>query len=494
MTTIEERTAAREAALREQLSEQRRLARPTDYVYDKAQEAFWDLQDGTLHGEKSVDASIPQEFWRVVVEEPPERPEGARGRPPQRRERLVPPSKDIMRVENDQFVEGSTWWPGQPQIIRDWFINADGFYVSPGRRIYNQYRPPPEPKGDAAKAGPWVEHVKRLWPDPQEHDYFFDYCAHMVQRPEEKCNAAIVMSGEQGIGKDSALHPVKMAVGSWNVKGIEPDDLFSTFKPFLQTLMLVVDEVRPSKDEFHASSMYNIMKPLAASPPETLPVNEKHAKLRYVMNVLRLMITTNNWMDMYIPPNDRRMFIMHSALKKGWHLAEDEQYFARLWKWIEGKGSGHVGAWLMARDISAFNAKKEVNKTVGWEAVAGSWKEVEDGVTFALEKLGHPDIVFGAELADPQFDSYDEVINTLKSPRKIAHRMSRAGYVLITCPDADRWQFRAGDELFRSRLAFVKSALAGDQRSAVAAIRERGKAIAAARDARTRDSRGSRVS
>src|SRR3954462_15924064 len=101
---VEGRTAAREERLAEQLEEQRRLARPQDYIFDKTQEAFWDIRIGTLDSEKAVDASIPQELWRVVVEEPSARPEGARGRPAQVRERLVPPSKDIMRVENDQFV------------------------------------------------------------------------------------------------------------------------------------------------------------------------------------------------------------------------------------------------------------------------------------------------------------------------------------------------------------------------------------------------------
>ena len=82
---IDARTAAREAALQAALSEQRRLARPEDYVFDKAQEAFWDLRDGTLHSEKAVDASIPIELWRVEVQEPPAQEPGApprRGRPP----------------------------------------------------------------------------------------------------------------------------------------------------------------------------------------------------------------------------------------------------------------------------------------------------------------------------------------------------------------------------------------------------------------------------
>ena len=476
--TIEERTAAREAALAERLSGARRLARPEDYVYDKAQEAFWDMRDGTVHSEKAVDASIPLEFWRVEVQEAAEG-EG-RGRRAQRRERLIPPSKDIQRVENDQFVEGSTWWPGRDQIVKDWFIDKDGFYPAAGRRIYNQFKAPPELRGDASAATPWIEHVKRLWPDATEHNFFFDYCAHMVQRPHEKCNAAIVLSGTQGIGKDAALLPIKAAVGSWNAKGIDPDELFSAYKPWLQTLMLVVDEVRPSKDEFHASSMYNILKPMIVAPPDTLPLNDKYAKLRYVINVLRVFITTNDWMAMYIPPEDRRLFIMHSTAEQRWHEREGKpQYFEHLFRWFAEGGVNNVAQWLQERDLSSFNPKAQVARTRGWEAVANTWGEPEDGVNSALEQLGHPEVLFGVELVPPQFDARDEIVGMLKSPRKIGHRMQRAGYLALKPPSGDRWQFRSEGKVFRSRLVFVKQGLMHDEARALAAIEKRGLHLAA---------------
>lgn len=468
MSSIEERTAAREAALREQLAGQRRLARPEDYVYDKSQEAYWDLRDGTMHTEKGVDASIPLEFWRVEVEEgDPEPADGqrrARGRPRQRRERLIPPSKDVMRVENDQFVEGSTWWPGREHIIRDWFIDRDGYYPSHGRRVYNQYKAPPHLAGSAERAAPWVEHVRALWPDPMEHEFFFDYCAHMVQRPHEKCNAAVVLSGTQGIGKDAALWPVKAAIGSWNCKGIDPDELFSPYKSWLQTVMLTIDEVRPSKDEFHASSMYNILKPMIVAPPDTLPLNDKYQKLRYVINVMRVFITTNDWMAMYIPPEDRRMFIMHSTLPQRWHeLRGDPEYFQRLFEYFETGGAGHVSEWLRQRDLSHFNPKAQVARTAGWEAVANTWSEPEDAVGQALDILGSPDVVFTSEMVRIQFDGRDEVASMAKSPRKMGHRMQRSGYIAVKPPKGfDRWVVKKDDGavVFRSRLAFLKQSAA----------------------------------
>ena len=490
MPTIEERTAAREAALQQALAAARRLARPEDYVFDKAQEKFWDLRDGSLHTEKALDASIPLELWRVEVEEAPAEDEApaegrrGRGRPRRgRRERLIPPSRDVMRVENDQFVEGSTWWPGEPQIIRDLFIDSNGWRPAPGRRIYNKYLPPPTLTGDPSAAAPWVEHVQRLWPDPQEHEFFFDFCAHMVQHPEVKCNAAIVLSGTQGIGKDAALMPVKQAVGNWNTKNIDPDELFSPYKPWLETLMLVVDEVRPTKDEHHASTAYNILKPMIVAPPDTLPLNDKYSKLRHIINRLRVFITTNDWMSMYIPPEDRRMFIMHSHLPQKWHEAAGlPTYFNDLFAWFDSGGIGHVAAWLAARDLSRFDPKAQVARTAGWGAVAASWGEPEDAVAWALDKLGSPDVVFGQELVNPQFDHHEEVAGMLKSPRKIAHRMTKAGYVQVPPPKTPgasdgRWVFRKDGRTLRARYAFVKSGLQLDAAAQAAAIQAHGLAM-----------------
>ena len=482
--TVEARLLRKAAELERGVLSQRRQARPEDYVYDKSQENFWDVVDGTLHGEQAVDSSIPIELWRVEVDEGSAAEEDGddeapapkkRGRPRKRREKLIPPSRDIMRVENDQFVEGSTWWPGQPRIIRDVLITKDGMQPVAGRRAFNTYCAPPDLGGVAAAAAPWVEHVRTLWPDPAEHEYFFDYCAHMLQHPETKCNAAIVLSGTQGIGKDAALEPVKRAVGDWNAKNIDPDELFSPYRPWLQSVMLVVDEVRPSKDEFHASSMYNTLKPLIAAPPNTLPMNDKYVKLRHIVNVLRVFLTTNDWLAMYIPEEDRRMFIMHSNCQQKWHEAAGRpQYFTEYWGWLEAGGYASVAAWLLERDVRQFNPKAQVVKTAGWMAVAQSWGAPDDGVQEALDALGKPDVLFSSELLHNAFDHKEELAGMLKSPRKIAHRLQKEGYTLVKSPDGDRWDFQKDGKRQRFKMAFVRQNAFNEQRSVLAAIRARG--------------------
>ena len=60
------------------------------------------------------------------------------------------------------------------------------------------------------------------------------WLAHRVQRPEEKINHALVLGGSQGIGKDTALEPVKHAIGPWNFFEVSPQQMLGRFNGFLE--------------------------------------------------------------------------------------------------------------------------------------------------------------------------------------------------------------------------------------------------------------------
>jgi hypothetical protein len=193
--------------------------------------------------------------------------------------------------------------------------------------------------------------------------------------------------------------------------------------------------------------------------------------LRYVVNVMRIFITTNDWMAMYIPQEDRRLFIMHSTQPQAW---QDQKYFIDLFSWFEGGGEAEVARWLMKRDLSAFNPKAQSLKTAGWEAVTNTWSEPEDAVDAALEALGRPPVLFALELPDAVFDGREEIFGVIKSPRKVGFRLQKAGYLTLKCPTAQRWEFD-GKRRIQARLAFAKQGLPNAEAKAL--IRARGKAL-----------------
>ena len=81
-----------------------------------------------------------------------------------------------------------------------------------------------------SKAKPWLDHVHKIYPDDAEH--IIRWLAHHRQHPGDKINHALVLGGDQGIGKDTLLEPVKHAVGPWNFHEISPTHLIGPFNGF----------------------------------------------------------------------------------------------------------------------------------------------------------------------------------------------------------------------------------------------------------------------
>lgn len=322
----------------------------------------------------------------------------------------------------------------------------------------------------------WINHIKALWPIPKEHEYFFDYCAHMVQKPEEKCNAVITLSGEQGIGKDVSLVPVKAAIGQWNVRDINPDEFAGSFNPWVQCVMLVINEMRPTKEDFHASSMYEKIKLISVTPPDTLALSEKHMKLRYVINVLRVFITTNDMTSLYINPNDRRFAIFHSSQKQGWKPAS---YFTELMEWLLNKGGNvAVAKWLATRDISKFEPKRKPDSTAGWDAIVSGWGAPNDAVAQALDRLNHPQAFFSTELYSSNFDGKDEILAMLRHPRKVTHRMQLSNYFVV--PFSPPLEFKGAEngKTLKFKTALVKYDLMHSREAYLALLNARGQMLA----------------
>ena len=131
-----------------------------------------------------------------------------------------------------------TWAPGQPMLMRDRLISDGGWIERKGVTVFNLYRPPHIEPGNAAEAGRWLDHVRKVFPDDADH--IVQWLAHRVQRPHEKINHALVLGGLQGIGKDTLLEPVKRAVGPWNFREVSPQH---TARP-LQRLPEIRDPAR----------------------------------------------------------------------------------------------------------------------------------------------------------------------------------------------------------------------------------------------------------
>ena len=233
-----------------------------------------------------------------------------------------PELKAAAWLDRNRAVQQMTWAPGKPLLIADLLMNDGGWIQHAGAACFNQYLPPVACDGDPDKAGRWVEHVRRVYPDDALH--ILNWLGHRVQQPGEKINHALVLGGGQGIGKDTILAPVKAAVGPWNFREVSPRHLLEDFNPFVKSVILRISEARDLGDGGRFA-FYDHMKTYTAAPPDMLLCNEKHRRAYSVPNVCGVVITTNYKEEFaYLPPDDRRHYV-------AWSEAQREDFEPDYW-------------------------------------------------------------------------------------------------------------------------------------------------------------------
>src|ERR1700722_10836401 len=209
-------------------------------------------------------------------------------------------------------VEQITWAPGLPQIIYDKLIDKGGWIDRKGVAVFNLYRPPNPPQGDATKAGRWIELVKKVFPD--EANKIITFAAHRVQKPHEKINHGLLLIGVPGIGKDTMLEPLKRAVGPWNFAEVSPPQVLGRFNGHLKSVVLRISEVT-DMPEYDRYKFYSHMKTILAAPPDAHRVDEKNLREHYVVNVCGGIMLTNEKTGVYLPADDRRHLVARSEVK-----------------------------------------------------------------------------------------------------------------------------------------------------------------------------------
>jgi Family of unknown function (DUF5906)/Primase C terminal 2 (PriCT-2) len=381
-------------------------------------------------------------------------------------------------LDINQPVEQMTWAPGEPMLIPDRLVANGGWLDHGGATCFNLYRPPaPQSGGDANKAGPWLDHIRKVFPDDAEH--IIKWFAHRVQRPQEKINHALVFGGAQGIGKDTILEPLKRAIRPWNFEEVSPQQMLGRFNGFLKSVVLRVSEARDLGD-VDRFQFYDHMKVYTASPPDVLRVDEKHLREHYVFNCCGVIVTTNHKTDgIYLPADDRRHFVAWSdCAKEDFPLA----YWNGLWGWYEAGGYAHVAAYLSKLDISSFDPKAPPPKTPAFWDIADANRAPEDAeLADVLDKMGNPDAVTLSQIKDATCANFEfhAWIRDRKNRRAIRHRLEKCGFVPVR-NDADKsdGQWRIGGSrvtVYAKKELSLKERLGAAEALAAGTVGENGK-------------------
>jgi hypothetical protein len=360
----------------------------------------------------------------------------------------IPASK---RLDRDAPVQQATWAPGEPEIIADKLIIEGGWKERTGITIFNLYRPPTiiRQRGDAT---PWTNLLSTVFPEEGEHIVL--WLAHRAQLPEVKINHGLILGGESGIGKDTILEPVRHAVGPWNFRNINPEQMVGRFNGFLRTVILRITEARDLGD-IDRYTFYNHLKAGAAAPPDTLLCDEKNIREHMILNRLGVIITTNYTDGVYLPPNDRRFHVAWSPLPYG-HFPP--AFFNEFYKWLENGGNAIVADYLATFDIANFDPKAPPPRTAAFQRMVDTNRAPENAqLADAIDALGNeqcstdkhgnaipPDALTLNDIKRVVPSALSEWLADKKNARIIPHRLEECGYERVPNPDAEDgyWKIR----------------------------------------------------
>jgi hypothetical protein len=337
-------------------------------------------------------------------------------------------------LDRNRSVEQMIWAPGRPVTVQNKLLLDGGWIERQGVTSFNLYHSPTIAPGDPAQATIWLDHIRYLYPNDADH--VLDWLAHRVQKPQDKINHALVLGGEQGIGKDTILEPAKLAIGPWNFQEISPAQVLGRFNGFLKSVILRVSEAR-DLGEFDRFQFYDHMKIYTAAPPDMLRIDEKNLREYPIVNCCGVIITTNHKIDgIYLPADDRRHYVAWSDLTK-----EDQRfkygYWNKIWSFYEDGGAQHVTAYLLQRDIRKFDPKAPPPKTAAFWSIADSSRAPEESeLADLLEAAGRPDAITLKKLQAFAEDDFADWLKDRKNRRVIPHRLEKCGYTPVRNPDA----------------------------------------------------------
>ena len=213
----------------------------------------------------------------------------------------------------------------------------------------------------------FLEHVTYLLNNDQDSiDHLLNFVAHLVQRPAERVNHAILITSEaKGIGKSTLGTIIQKLVGIRNGGMAQSKDLKSQFDGWLMGKLVVqVDEVY----EYGNWDLSNKIKPLITEP--TISVNVKYGPQLNIKNFARFIMFSNHTAPIDLEEGDRRYFVFNSEAQP-----RDTDYYDALNKCISSiDGMNGIYTWLMQRDISHFRpyaappvteAKRKIIETSG---------------------------------------------------------------------------------------------------------------------------------
>lgn len=250
---------------------------------------------------------------------------------------------------NPRFVPLGKWWlehEDRRQYKR--VIFAPEREVTDAFNMWRGYATEPVP-GNAHQ--PFLDHIHEnvCGGDSKLFDYVVGWLANTVQHPDRPGYTALVLRGDQGVGKGFLARTFGRLFGRHFLHVSNAQHLTGNFNAHLRDcVVLFCDEAFYAGDRKHASTLKTLVT------EHSIMVEPKGIDTEMVANCLHIIMASNE--DWVVPAGykERRFCV----LDVGEAHMQDNVYFGKIAQAMKNGGFSSLLQMLMAYDLSKFDVRK----------------------------------------------------------------------------------------------------------------------------------------
>lgn len=195
----------------------------------------------------------------------------------------------------------------------------------------------------------WDEYLSRMFPVAEDRENVLDYIAHIVQKPWQRAQYALVLSGDKGCGKSSFGDLCNaLLAGQYRVYRA-PGDMTSKHETGItHSLMCVIDDYGKP---INAELMKNVITTRYQN------VEEKFKQSSLAQAYARIMIFTNYKQPFDNVDDQERRYYAPAYITHKENQQETMNWLSDVWgEWLDTGGVEAIYNSLSERDISGFSS------------------------------------------------------------------------------------------------------------------------------------------
>lgn len=249
----------------------------------------------------------------------------------------------------DKALSAANLWQKSPQR-REY----SGLVFSPGRdkpgnyNLWRGFSVDPQP-GDCSRFWDLVQHAICAG-EPALYDYVRSYCAHLVQRPWERPEVALILRGGQGTGKNTFVDTLGALVSRHFRQVNSTDQLTGRFNGHMKGVLLL-----HANEASWGGNKSERGKLKAMVTDATLPIEMKGHDIIDVDNYLRLIVSSNEEWPVPIDLDDRRFLVLDVSPA----YQQNQVFFAALHHQMDNGGRAALMHDLMTLDLTGFTPRNK---------------------------------------------------------------------------------------------------------------------------------------